>query len=267
MLPYFEEEYTSREFYINRWRRSFDWPMHLHSHIELIYVRRGAIEVTIGAQTRVMRDGDFAVAFPNSIHEYRKVQECDDADILFYIALPSMTGDYADKICTGIPQAPFVDPEYISQDVFVALEMLKHQKELYQRQVAKAYMQIILACLWPQLQVKQEGDRHRELPHKAIQYLTEHYTEPITLDSMARTLGVTKNHLSRVFSTKLHTRFPQYLHFLRTERAKDLLRHTNKSIIDILYECGYDSPRTFNRVFQSACGITPREYRRRYQEE
>ncbi len=261
MQAYFEDEYASREFYINRWRRMMDWPLHLHSHIELIYVRRGQLEVTIDGVTRVLQEGEFGVAFPNSIHGYRMVEGCTEGDVLFYIAMPSMTGDYADQILSVIPQHPFVDREFIAQDVFSALEMLKHQRDSYNRSVVKGYMQIVLACLWPHLEVQPVAHTHRELPHKAIQYLTEHYTEAITLELVARELGVTKNHLSRVFSGKLNTKFPQYLHFLRTERAKDLLTHTDQSILEIGYDCGFDSPRTFNRVFLEQCGMSPREFR------
>lgn len=267
MLPYFEDENASREFYINRWGYVLNWPLHLHSHIELIYVRRGTIEITIGSQQQIMREGDFAVAFPNCIHGYQSVPESGSADIWFYVALPSMLGDYSDKILHGTPRCPFVSREFVSADAFTALEMLRHQKTVYHRDVTKAYLQIVMACLWPQLQVSPTGSQQQDLPSRVLQYVTQHFRESITAESTAKEMGVTKNHLSRVFSTKLHMGFPQYLHFLRMEQARELLRHTDRSVLDILYDCGYDSPRTFNRVFQEMCGCSPREYRRRYQEK
>lgn len=264
MLPYFEDENASKEFYINHWKNVLNWPLHLHSHIELIYVRRGIMSVVIGDEEQVLREGDFAVAFPNCIHGYRRVEGSGPCDVRFYVAFPSMLGDYAEKVLHGVPKSPFVSREYISNDAFTALEMLRHQKEVYNREVARAYMQIVMACLWPQLQVTGHSSSHRDLPSRVLQYVTRHYREPITAESVAKEMGVTKNHLSRVFSSKLYMSFPQYLHFLRMEQAKELLRNTNKSVLDIGYDCGYDSSRTFNRVFLDVCGCSPREYRAKH---
>lgn len=263
MLPYYEA--TDKDFHINWWKQSRDWPLHLQSQLELIYVREGCVEVTIDSQTRVMEAGDFAVAFPNCIHGYQKVPDRDACDIWYFIVNPHMAGDYADRIHAYVPRTPFLLGKDLPEDAQVALDRLRGQREKYHPSVAKSYIQIVLASVWPQLHPEQEETRHRALPYLALQYVTEHYQQPITLESMARELGVSKNHLSRVFSQKLHMRFPQYLNFLRMEMARDLLRKTDHSIITILYECGYESPRTFNRVFQELCGVSPREYRRQFQ--
>jgi AraC-like DNA-binding protein len=74
-------------------------------------------------------------------------------------------------------------------------------------------------------------------------------------------MGISRYYLSRTFSEKLQTSFPNYLNSLRVDLAKNLLESGDQDILQICYECGFESQRTFNRVFKNTCGITPREYR------
>jgi transcriptional regulator GlxA family with amidase domain len=55
-----------------------------------------------------------------------------------------------------------------------------------------------------------------------------------------------------------------YLHTLRVEHAKNLLRQSSRSILEIAYESGFSDQRTFNRVFKQHTDRTPKEYRRQH---
>ena len=147
MMPYFEiSEY---EFYVVQWEEPLNWPPHLHPEIELIYVRKGALETTVDSQTRVMREGDFAVAFPNSVHSYRVVPGFEHhTDIRLYLFNWHMAGDYADKMNTFVPRTPFVDTSCMREDTYIALERLMLQREDYHPSMAKSYLQIVLAGIW-----------------------------------------------------------------------------------------------------------------------
>lgn len=248
---------------INHWRHRRDWPPHLHVQIELIYVRKGALTVSIDGQTQVLRQGDFGVAFPNCIHRYDPAEGVEELDVLFYLIKPHLMGGYADLIRTYTPRTPFLCKADLPMDARVALEMLRHQHHAIQPTVFKAYVEIVLACTWEQLHPESNANRNVDLPCQVLHYVMQHFSEPITLQTTANALGVTSNHLSRVFSQKLHMRFPQYLHFLRMQAARDMLLHTDKSVTTILYECGYDNPRTFNRVFAQTYGVSPRAYRQK----
>lgn len=248
---------------INHWRHQRGWPPHLHVQIELIYVRRGALEVNIDGQTQVLRQGDFGVAFPNCIHRYDPVAGENELDAWFYLIKPHLMGGYADLIRTYTPHSPFVDKQELPMDARVALEMLRRQSHAIQPTVFKAYVEIVLACAWEQLHPESNANRNVDLPCQVLHYVMQHFKEPITLQTTAQALGVTSNHLSRVFSQKLHMRFPQYLHFLRMQAARDMLLHTERSVTTILYECGYDNPRTFNRVFLQTYGVSPRDFRQK----
>ena len=82
------------------------------------------------------------------------------------------------------------------------------------------------------------------------------------LAHIARELGVSKYHLSHVFSARLHTSFREYVNALRLDCARDLLAATELSMLEVSMESGFDSLRTFNRVFQERFRQTPSQYRK-----
>ena len=118
------------------------------------------------------------------------------------------------------------------------------------------------------------GNAIRQLPYEprragissdlfsdVMEYLSEHYTQRISLKSLSRTFGVDACHLSRMFSERLSYGFLKYLHMLRVEHAKNLLRNSRLKMSEVLVQSGFSDQKTFNRVFRELTGMTPSEYR------
>ena len=90
------------------------------------------------------------------------------------------------------------------------------------------------------------------------------YTKKISLKSVASETGVTPCHLSRMFTQKIDGGFKNYLVLLRIEKAKNMLKTTDANIYEISLESGFSDQRTFNRVFKSITGMTPKSYRKKH---
>ena len=80
---------------------------------------------------------------------------------------------------------------------------------------------------------------------------------------MANDLAVSKYVLSRMFAKTFHCNFKKYLNGIRLNYAISALENTNESITNISLDAGFESQRTFNRVFKDRYKMTPREYRNR----
>ena len=78
---------------------------------------------------------------------------------------------------------------------------------------------------------------------------------------MAHDLGINKYVLSRMFAKTFHCNFNQYVSGVRLNYASSFLKNTTESITNICLDCGFESQRTFNRVFKERYKMTPREYR------
>ena len=109
----------------------------------------------------------------------------------------------------------------------------------------QAFIQIILARTLPLFEmIDKSRVGSNDIIYQTVSYIAAHYTEELTLSKMAHDLGISQSSLSRVFSSTFHTNFNRYL------------------ILDICIRAGFDSQRTFNRVFHERYHMSPREYRK-----
>ncbi|MDF2652112.1 MAG: DNA-binding response regulator, partial [Paenibacillus sp.] len=95
--------------------------------------------------------------------------------------------------------------------------------------------------------------------------LHTHYQEDISLVIVAKHFNWNASYISRVFKQHVGQTFTDYLHSLRIARATSLLASTTMRIMDISVEVGFDQVRTMSRVFKELMGVTPREFRNRYE--
>lgn len=100
-------------------------------------------------------------------------------------------------------------------------------------------------------------------PHvkKALQIIRNSFSEPITLESVADDLGLSKEYLSRLFKSEMAYNFKAYLTMVRMENAKTLLKTTSKNVHQIRELSGYQTPTQFLRAFKAYEGMTPTKYR------
>lgn len=89
------------------------------------------------------------------------------------------------------------------------------------------------------------------------------YMEPLTLRQLAAELGVSPEHLSRLFHQHTGLRFREYLAETRVNAAKEALRHSPDLVSEIAGRCGFSTLSRFNRAFRTLTGTTPRDYRKR----
>lgn len=96
-----------------------------------------------------------------------------------------------------------------------------------------------------------------------IEYLEAHFREPISLGDLAEAFSVSRQYISTVFHRELGVTFSEYLLKLRLEEALRLLLTTNQNVTTISESSGFPNLRSFNLAFQTAHGITPKEFRKK----
>lgn len=97
---------------------------------------------------------------------------------------------------------------------------------------------------------------------KALEYIDENFDrDSLSLNEVANEVNVSANYLSAVFSQHQEKTFVEYITGKRMEKAKKLLKTTEKSSGDIAQEVGYKDPHYFSFVFKKTQGLSPREYR------
>ncbi len=91
--------------------------------------------------------------------------------------------------------------------------------------------------------------------------MQDNLMQGIQIAEMAEAAEMSESHFSRMFKSTTGFAPMQYFIRLRMMRAQQLLRETNRSVIDIGLEVGYSTPSHFAQVFRKETGQTPTEYR------
>jgi AraC family transcriptional regulator len=93
-------------------------------------------------------------------------------------------------------------------------------------------------------------------------WMAEHLTEDFGLDRLAAQAGLSKFHFQRLFKSALGVSPSRYHINLRMNLARQLLRETKKSVVDVALEVGYADPSHFAKLFRRETGLSPSDYRR-----
>ena len=113
----------------------------------------------------------------------------------------------------------------------------------------------------PAVRASTREEIYRRLYH-ARDYATALLHEPLTLDELARVAVMSPTHFLRVFRQAFGQTPHQFLTERRIERAKDLLRMTNRPVTDICLAVGFESLGSFSALFRRRVGVSPTAYRR-----
>lgn len=112
--------------------------------------------------------------------------------------------------------------------------------------------------------VQEDKQLLRQYALLADSYIRQHLTEDLTTLQIARAVGLNECSLKQLFSEQFGTGMAKRQNHLRIMLAKDLLVQTNKSVREIILECGYQREATFRENFDKLTQLTPAEYRKMY---
>lgn len=96
----------------------------------------------------------------------------------------------------------------------------------------------------------------------AADYVRQCCEQPLTRDLVARKVGWSPAHFSRMMRKGTGRSFTELLVRARVERSTALLRRTNHGILAIALECGFSDHSYFTKVFRKVMGQTPQQFRR-----
>jgi len=174
-------------------------------------------------------------------------------------------------------QVPLHSKEWSKEAQEKAGEILEHICTEFQGKKA-GWREEVIASLYhfcvlvlrklPQTEGWEQTGSHRKVPlAEALEYLTKHYQENISLKSCAETIGFHEGYLSALFKKQVGVSFHQYVQSLRIKRAQWLLLQTDCSVEEAAEGAGFQSVKTFHRVFRETCNCSPGVYRKQEKEE
>ncbi|MGN1401987.1 MAG: helix-turn-helix domain-containing protein [Bacillus sp. (in: firmicutes)] len=100
-----------------------------------------------------------------------------------------------------------------------------------------------------------------EMIKKMVDYIDEHIDEQLSLQKLAETAGFSPYHFHRIFHSLTGETVMEFVRKRRFYHAARLLHDTERRIIDIALDAGFQSHESFARAFKRFFGSTPKQYR------
>ena len=92
------------------------------------------------------------------------------------------------------------------------------------------------------------------------QYITNHYSQNITIEEIANTIGLDRKYLAKVFKESTNQTMSDFLLEVRMRQASGIISDGEKSVSAIAAKVGYDDPLFFSKQFKKYFGVSPTEF-------
>ena len=156
---------------------------------------------------------------------------------------------------TGVLSEFVISSKLSEEDIPRYVERLRKAKSVTQVQAATDELCQRLAASTAQ-------DNSSDLVSRACDFITENISNPnFSVPDVSGAMGVSVQHLARLFRRKLDSTVVEQINFARIERAKQLLLESGTTVNAIAKEVGYNNNVTFSRNFHRCVGMSPSEFR------
>ena len=239
-----------------------------HKNLELIVVLDGECRVCVADSSYTVKAGEAAFVMPYQIHHF---SVSESGHIICTTFHESLINSMRNMIVGARPDNPVFTPSKPTYDYFCC-----QMRELFGKNSGE------LKVVEPEskrLKVKGllytlESEFIEQVTFCAINdfdgvtttilnYVSEHFKENITLKNIATNTGYNYQYVSRTFNSMMGMSFKEVLNLHRMQYAFRALKYGDTSVIDIAYESGFQSVRSFYRVCLELYGCSPAELRKR----
>lgn len=230
--------------------------MHLHPEMEIILVTQGTLHMTIQGKEYDIPMGKGVFVPPFSPHSFHSQQKNTCHVLLFSKEIVVF---FAKFIATNTPQHHMfaVDPANLHL-VDTILSQNHNQTDFISAEAVLAPLchDVYRNCLFEPR--KQSFDDGAVL---LLEYINAHFLEEITLESVAKAVGMHPVTVCKHFSRRTGVSFTYHLQYQRCAYAAKCMLTQKKTVTEIAYEAGFGSIRSFNRAFLTIYGKTPTQYK------
>lgn len=109
---------------------------------------------------------------------------------------------------------------------------------------------------------------HNDEPVKKTQnYIEKNFTDKITVDQLATMAALGRRSFERRFKSATSNTVAEYIQRVKVEAAKKRLESSRKNITEVMFEVGYSDSKAFRNTFRKITGMSPVDYRRKYNKE
>lgn len=273
------EEYRYTQYHCHCMPRILHTPVHWHDELELIYVRRGTLQINIDGQSYAGRSGSIFVVNPQQLHLMcSETLQVDYYTLLFpleflsFQTLDALEREVFLPLRTGqLLLAAEVPAALLQTGLAALLDRVTAVNEaaspFYQLETRVLLLEFFLRLLRAEPSLLQAGGARNEMQKRLLLYLQQHYQGRVSLDGLAAEFHLSPKYLSRYFRVHFRMTLSQYLCHLRLTHAQRLLETTDLPVTEIALQSGFSSVGLLIRQFKPVYGLSPLQYRKQQRQE
>ena len=106
------------------------------------------------------------------------------------------------------------------------------------------------------------NEKEQQLVSDVIKYIYDNYTKELTINDVTEKFDITDTKLNKILMAYSGKRFIEFLNALKIDKACEMLLTTDKSVIDISFELGFNTVKTFNNNFSKLKNMSPTDFRK-----
>ena len=229
-----------------------DFPTHIHNSFEIIIASVGEMNVTVAGNKYTVSGNECVLVFPNQFHEIKTPSHAKHIILIFS---PQLVKSFSKTFDKFVPRS---NKFYLNDFYIDKISKFDSKSSILE---LKGLLYSICAEFDKNAEyVDFKGDS-QNLLLTIFNFVIKNYKTKCTLYELAKETNYSYVYLSKYFSKSIGISYTEYVCRFRVNEACYLLTNTRSTILDIAYECGFDSLRSFNRSFKSIAGISPSQYR------
>lgn len=249
--------------------------LHTHPFFELVYVLQGRATHHINNTTTQLRENQFFIIDTGTVHCY---QDTDNFEIINCLFMP----EYIHTALTDCPSLSFLlsnqvlrfgvpmelcaaDRIFNDTNGMVGRHMRRMVKEYTEKNTSYTELlrcQLIQGLIYVVRAAEQSAPSLHPATSATIQYLQDHYANPLSLNELSRSIGYAPTYISGLFPQEVGMTVSAYLRRLRVEKATQLLDQTNLRLDDIASMVGYQNTKHFSLIFRQIKECSPTQWRK-----
>ena len=274
-IPHGTKAYPYTQYHIHKMNTSFQVPVHWHDELEIIYILKGVLKVSINGEEFIGGPDSLFVVNPRDLH----LMGSDDTSVDYFTLLfpmefisfqsdDALENDFLKPLRKGqLRFNPCIIYDISYDNIFCTIkDIIKVNMERhsgYELRTRILLLELLAGFMeLPDMIHKADSGHGSNVLRDIISYIQEKYTGNISLRIIAKEFHMSEKYFSRYFKKHFQLTFSRYISHMRLSHAKKLLETSDMSVTDIAFASGFLSVSYFIRSFKSEYGTTPLSYRK-----
>lgn len=256
---------------------------HCHLQFEIVLFKNGNGLYATKSGTHDIQKGDIFVFASNEQHCITDIYDGEDFSFMNIHFEPryvwgssnnglsnnamNMCFSHSDTFCNRLPRDnPYTDRvRQLALEIETELDEKSPEYELMVHNRVYEILVILVRHLGYGTAKSVTAEEYRQIKaiRTTIDYINRHLTEDLTLNQLAEKADLSPNYFSHIFKKTAGIPLWDYITSKRIELAMTMLHdNTDRNMLDIAIDCGFNNTANFNKMFRKVTGLTPTEFRR-----